>query len=150
MQKFFFIRISGKYVKINFQEIIYLEGKGNYIRIVTEHRFYMVLITMKQMEQMLPANLFRRIHKSYIVSLDKVMQFNSDTVSLKNKELPLGEHYRYELIKSVVIAGESMMEPLTISMSYSSAKAFVGQNFSHKQLVLVAGGVSTPPFKKSQ
>lgn len=91
MKKYFFVRMDGRYVKINFHDIIYMEGRRNYIRIVTENNFYMVLITMKQMEQMLPAALFRRIHKSFIVSMDKVMEFDSETVYLKNKELPIGK-----------------------------------------------------------
>jgi hypothetical protein len=56
-----------------------------------------------KMEYLLPTLLFRRIHKSYIVSLDKVMEFDKEMVLLKGKELPVGHAYRNELEKAFLI-----------------------------------------------
>lgn len=121
------MRTNGRYVKINFYDIIYLEGRRNYIRIVTENDFYMVLITMKQIEELLPVTLFRRIHKSYIVSMDKVLEFDSGAVYLKNKQLPIGENYRQCLEDSVLIAKNESKSPLrTITMEYVSKKLIAG------------------------
>lgn len=117
MQKFFFIRTNGKYVKINFHEILFVEGCKNYIKIVTEFKSYLVLITMKRMEQLLPSNLFTRIHKSYIVSLDKIVEFDTEKVCLKEKQLPIGTQYRGSLEKTVVIANYSLTETM-IAESY--------------------------------
>lgn len=127
MKKYFFVRMDGRYVKINFHDIIYMEGRRNYIRIVTENNFYMVLITMKQMEQMLPAALFRRIHKSFIVSMDKVMEFDSETVYLKNKELPIGKNYWQAFENSVIIAkSDNKTTMLSIAIDYNSRKLIAG------------------------
>ena len=127
MKKYFFIRTNGRYVRINFQDIIYLEGRRNYIRIVTESGFYMTLITMKQIEQLLPAALFRRIHKSYIVSMDRVVEFDSDTVYLKNKQLPIGENYRQAFENSLLIAkSEYKTSLMSMRVEYRSRKLVAG------------------------
>lgn len=107
MKNNFFIRVEGKYQRVIFNEILYLEGRRNYIKIVTQREFYMVLLTMLRMEELLPASHFLRIHKSYIVSLDKVQAFDSKTVSLENIELPLGDKYKQKLEKAVLIASNT-------------------------------------------
>ena len=108
MQNFFFIRMDGKYVKLCFNEILYAEGSKNYTKIITESRQYLVLITMKRLEQLLPVGLFARIHKSFIVSLEKIVQFNKENVWLKDKELPVGNLYRSGLEKSVIIFDDAV------------------------------------------
>ena len=78
MKKYFFIRTDGKYVKLCFNEILYAEGSRNYTKIFTETKQYLVLITMKRLEQFLPDNLFVRIHKSFIISLEKSVLIVND------------------------------------------------------------------------
>ena len=127
MQKYFFIKANSRYIKIEFQEILYVEGCKNYIKIVTEKKNYLVLITMKRMEQLLPASVFKRIHKSYIVSLDWINEFDGDTVYLKDKKLPIGHLYKEVLEKSVLIAqGEVSAEVLEMPFQYLPQKAYAG------------------------
>lgn len=102
MNKYFFIREGGRYVKINFHEILYLEGRSNYVRIVTSARVFMALITMKKLEMFLPGSMFCRIHKSFIVSKDHIIEFDSTKVQLHNINLPIGEVYWRRLLKSVL------------------------------------------------
>ena len=106
MKKYFFIKTDGKYVRLCFSEILYAEGSRNYTKIFTETKKYMVLITMKRLEQSLPTSLFTRIHKSFIVSLEKIVQFDKERVWLQDKELPVGHQYRNELEKSVLIIND--------------------------------------------
>jgi DNA-binding LytR/AlgR family response regulator len=68
MQNFFFIRFNGKYVRLLFSDINYVAASKNYIKIVTDKKIWLVLISLKRIEQVLPCGLFRRIHKSFIVS----------------------------------------------------------------------------------
>ena len=67
MEKYFFIKTDRKYIKLCFSEILYVEGSRNYTKIFTETKQYLVLITMKRLNQFLPTSLFVRIHKSFIV-----------------------------------------------------------------------------------
>ncbi|MDZ4807662.1 MAG: LytTR family DNA-binding domain-containing protein [Bacteroidota bacterium] len=127
MQKYFFIKTDGKYVKLCFNEILYVEGCKNYLKIVTEKKSYLALLTMKRMEQLLPATIFKRVHKSYIVSLDRIIEFDGNTVYLKDKELPIGHMYKEILEKSVLIAqGEVNAEVLAVPFHYLSQKAYAG------------------------
>ena len=118
MQKYFFIKEKGRYLKIPFNEIVFVEGCGNYIKIVTENKTYLLLIAMKRMEQLLPAFLFKRIHRSYIVSLDKITGFDSDCVYLKDKELPIGQLYKGELEKAVMIINDTVTEEFSADQVY--------------------------------
>ena len=107
MEKYFFIKTDRKYIKLCFSEILYVEGSRNYTKIFTETKQYLVLITMKRLNQFLPTSLFVRIHKSFIVSLEKIVQFDKETVWLQDKELPVGHQYRNELEKSVLIVNDA-------------------------------------------
>ena len=119
MQQYFFIRTNGKYLKINFQEILYIEGCRNYLKIATETKTHLVLLTMKRLEQLLPVSSFRRIHKSFIVSLDKIIEFDADTVYLKNKQLPIGQLYKGELEKAVLIVNDTVNDALLTNAYYT-------------------------------
>lgn len=122
MDQYFFIRVDKRYVKINFQDLLYIEADSNYIKLVTETTSLLVLFTMKRMEQLLPSN-FRRIHKSYIVSLDKINSFDTDKVYLAGKTLPLGNEYRSKLKKGILFANSVKTKP-----SYQLAKSKIYDN----------------------
>lgn len=107
MQKYFFIKADGKFTRISYDDIIFMEAAKNYTKIITVVKTYLVLLSLKKMEECLPTLLFRRIHRSYIVALDKVLEFDKEMVLLKNKELPVGNEYRNELEKAFVIITET-------------------------------------------
>jgi len=102
MLDYLFIREEGEYFKLNFSEIIYLESVKNYVRIITASQRRLILVTMKHVEDVLPKNLFCRIHRSYIVSLNYIKSFNSGHVCLPGKNLPISEQYRKELLERVI------------------------------------------------
>jgi DNA-binding LytR/AlgR family response regulator len=104
MNKNIFIRNGRKYQRIDSNEILYIEGRRNYLRIVTSLKFYMVLIPMKRLEELLPSSSFVRIHKSYIVAINKVNAFDHKSVSLENIDLPVGGVYKHALERLVAIA----------------------------------------------
>lgn len=103
VQSFFFIRHEGRNVKVDFQEILYIEARKNYTRLVMDNRpTMMVLITLKQWERVLPREVFRRIHRGYIVSIEKVQSFDNKFVYMGEK-LSIGEQYRGALPEAVTI-----------------------------------------------
>lgn len=127
MRHYFFARINGRYVKIHFRDILYVEGCKNYLKIITGKKSYLVLLAMKRMEQLLPASMFVRIHKSYIVSLEHVTEFERETVFLNDKSLPVGNQYRGVMERSVLLAQEEMMGGLmTLPLNFLTAKAVAG------------------------
>ncbi|HEY4150889.1 MAG TPA: LytTR family DNA-binding domain-containing protein [Chitinophagaceae bacterium] len=115
MQSFFFLRHNGKYMKIHFHEIVFVESCKNYVRIVTTSQTWLALLPIKQLEEHLPPELFCRVHRSYIVAIEHVMAFDHTTVYLKDVLIPVGDHYKGRLQNSVIIlAGESRSK-MTVS-----------------------------------
>ena len=93
---YLFVKADGKQVKINFSDLIYIEGLKDYIRIHTKTEKILVLETMKSFEEKLP-NHFKRIHRSYIINLDFLTSIDGNSVYLNQKILPIGETYRKEM-----------------------------------------------------
>ena len=93
---YFFIKSSGQQHKINFDEILYVESIKDYVSIKTENQEYIVLDTLKSLENQLPEN-FARVHKSFILNLDKIEKIDVRNVFLNSgKEIPIGETYKSE------------------------------------------------------
>lgn len=97
MNNFVFIKTDGKFTKLNFSDILYIEALNNYVSIVTSKKKYMILVTMKHVEKFLPINQFCRIHRSYIVSLHSIQEFDNCMVYMQQKTLPIGKEYKMAL-----------------------------------------------------
>ena len=97
----FFVKSSGQQHRINFDEILYVESIKDYVNIKTETQEYIVLDTLKSLENQLSAN-FTRIHKSFILNLDKVKSLNSKKVILISEhEISVGEMYKSNLLEKL-------------------------------------------------
>ncbi len=98
---YFFIKSSGQQHKINFDEILYVESIKDYVSIKTENQEYIVLDTLKSLENQLPEN-FARVHKSFILNLDKIEKIDVRNVFLNSgKEIPIGETYKSEFFQKL-------------------------------------------------
>jgi DNA-binding LytR/AlgR family response regulator len=99
---FFFVKADKKLVKVNFEDIIYIEGLKDYVIIRLFNGRVITLQTMKSLEDRLPQNRFRRIHRSYIVAMDKIAAIEGNMVEVLEKDkpklLPIGKNYRDELL----------------------------------------------------
>ncbi len=83
-----------KKVKILFSEIVYIESQREYIRIVTTKREYISKMSTHEIEALLPANGFKRIHRSYIVSISKIESYTAEIVEVNGVSIPIGRGYR--------------------------------------------------------
>jgi len=100
-EDFIFVKSNLKKRKVFLNELRYIEALGDYVKLVTEHDALVVLSTMKAFEALLPKERFLRIHKSYIVNLDKVERYNSKVIELDNEQLPLSRNRKTELIEAL-------------------------------------------------
>lgn len=90
-----FVRADRKHYKIMFDNILYVEGLKDYIRIHTKDEKIMVLENMKDLLEKLPPSRFIRIHRSYIIPTDKIKLIDGNQVQMQNREyLPIGETYK--------------------------------------------------------
>jgi len=94
-----FILVKNEYKMINLQvkDLIYIEGKGNYVSLFTTKSKILTLQTMKNLESFLLPYLFVRVHKSFLVSFHHVEAIDNNTIWIRNMEIPIGDSYRESL-----------------------------------------------------
>ena len=89
-----FVSVQKKKVKVLFSEILYIESQREYIRIVTTKGAYLSKMSTHEIEELLPPRLFKRIHRSFIVSVEKIDSYTADSVEVAGIALPVGRGYR--------------------------------------------------------
>jgi two-component system, LytTR family, response regulator len=94
-----FIKKNKGYTRINFGDINYLEALADYVQINTSEERFTVLSTMKSITNRLPTTQFLRVHRSYIVSLDKIDRLDDNMIMIGDKLIPVSRSYREQLLK---------------------------------------------------
>lgn len=101
---FIYFRSERKMIKVNYNDIVYIESMKDYIRVVRENdKPLLVKQSISSVEEFLPSDLFLRIHRSYIVSLLKITAFTNHDVEIGNYEIPIGRLYAQQAEKIVKI-----------------------------------------------
>jgi DNA-binding LytR/AlgR family response regulator len=96
-KEFVFIRDSGILKKINADDILYLEAMGDYVKVFTSQKFHIVHATLKSIEEKLPPQKFMRVHRSYIVALNKIDYIEEGVISINSTAIPVADAYRTAL-----------------------------------------------------
>jgi len=105
--KFIYIQDGKNIYKILYDDVLYFEGYGEYVKVITVNKNYMVRDSLSEFEHRFSTEYFIRIHKSYIVNIQKITGFNSIQVILKNIQLPIGRMYR-DKVMSVLTPSEGV------------------------------------------
>ncbi|WP_212003288.1 LytTR family DNA-binding domain-containing protein [Chitinophaga sp. HK235] len=98
---FFFIKCNNSYEKINYDDILYIEGSQNYVTINTRLGKFMTLATMKSVEEQLPPGRFMRIQKSFIVAVNKIQSLSGNEVTIGTYKIPVSKIYKEELMQLI-------------------------------------------------
>jgi len=98
-KEFVFVKDSGILKKLNLDDILYLEAMGDYVKVHTPQKFHVLHSTLKSIEEKLPLNRFLRIHRSYIVSIQKIDFIQDGIISIGKSTIPVAETYRSVLNK---------------------------------------------------
>lgn len=99
--EFIFVKTEHKIQRIDYDDVYYIEGLKDYISIYTSNERIITLQNMKKMEETLPEERFIRVHKSYIVALEKIESIERGRISLKEKLIPIGDTYRESFFKRI-------------------------------------------------
>ena len=91
---YLFLNVQKKKVKILFSEIVFIESQREYIKIVTTKNEYISKMSTHEIEDLLPANLFRRIHRSFIISISKIESYTAESIDVNGISIPIGRGYR--------------------------------------------------------
>jgi DNA-binding LytR/AlgR family response regulator len=91
---YLFVKHEHKLVKIDFDAILYVEAMQNFVTIHTNTKSYLITQTMKAMEEALPAHLFTRVHRSYIIAMKSVTAVFGNTIEMETTQIPIGSNFR--------------------------------------------------------
>jgi DNA-binding LytR/AlgR family response regulator len=91
---YMYFRVNRDLVKVFLNDILYIESIKDYVRIVADTQQYVTYQRISYMEEKLPADKFLRIHKSFIVALERIGSYNVDSVSVGGHALPVGRNYK--------------------------------------------------------
>ena len=91
---FVFINVQKKKVKILFSEIVYIESQREYIKITTTQSEYISKMSTHEIEAILPVHLFKRVHRSFIVSIRRIESYTAEAIEINGVSIPIGKGYR--------------------------------------------------------
>ena len=98
-QQFVFVKDNGVLKKLNVEDILYLEAMGDYVKVHTAQKFHVLHSTLKSIEEKLPLAKFVRVHRSYIVALQKIDFIQDGVISIGKASIPVAETYKSTLNK---------------------------------------------------
>lgn len=98
---YLFVRSDYKLMKIKLNEILYIEGLGDYVKIYTGENPILTQMSMKALEEKLPSAQFIRVHHSYIVAFSKIDYIQKQQLGIANHEIPVSDHYRDQLFRII-------------------------------------------------
>ena len=98
---FIFIKDNGALKKINIDDILFLEAMGDYVKVHTPQKFHVVHSTLKAIEEKLPDDKFARVHRSYIVALNKIDYIQESVIYINKTSIPIADTYRTLLNKKL-------------------------------------------------
>ncbi len=93
-----FINVNKRLIKIDFDDIDFIEASGDYVRINTEDKKHLVHSTMKNVESKLPSNQFFKVHRSYIINLNKIIDIEDNTALIGKNVIPISQAKKSELM----------------------------------------------------
>lgn len=95
---------KNKFLKIDYNDVLYIEGLKNYVSIFTASQRLVIYQSLRDLIEQLPQPPFYRVHKSYIVSLDKIRMIDGHVLYIGEQAIPIGETYRdvfFKLIREI-------------------------------------------------
>lgn len=92
-----FIKVDKKMMKINIEEILFIEGMKEYIKVVTPDKTYITHKSLTSLSEELPSDRFLRIHKSYVIALNKVKSIEGNRIQIQSYTIPIGRNYSKEV-----------------------------------------------------
>lgn len=101
-QDFMFVRAEYENIKMNFSDILFIEGLKDYVKIyTTDNKFILTLISLIKLENLLSSKGFSRIHRSYIINIKHVKSIQKNKVLISDKRIPISESYKNAFFEKI-------------------------------------------------
>ncbi len=99
---FIFIRTNYSFTKIFFDDIIYIKAMENFVQVVTSNDTHTTLVSLKNMLSKLPNNIFKQVHRSYIINFSKIQSLEKNTLKIDRYEIPIGAAFKERIIDVLI------------------------------------------------
>jgi DNA-binding LytR/AlgR family response regulator len=96
-----FIKEGRLFIKVSFDDIVWIQQDRNYVEIHTSNRVHPVRSTLKDFTKHLPDKKFFQVHRSYIINVTHITAINSDVIKLRDKEIPISKNHKEELLSKI-------------------------------------------------
>src|SRR4029078_6646943 len=96
---FLYFRADRKMVKVFLDDILLIESLKDYIKVITKTKVIVSKQSISALEEMLPREAFIRVHRSYIIAINKIESYNTDSIEIAKKEIPIGRLFRHDVSK---------------------------------------------------
>ncbi len=96
-----YIKENRENVRVELNAILYIESIKNHIKIVTEKRTYLTMVSIGDMETKVPSAIFIRIHRSFIVNLNAIQNYTNSYIVINKKSFPIGNNYKEKVLKNL-------------------------------------------------
>ena len=106
-QSYLYFRVDRKMVKVFLHDILYIEGFSDYVKIITPSKTLITKQLISALEESLPKDIFIRIHRSFIISINKINSYNADIIHVGNAELPIGRLFKQNVIRKLQLKSNS-------------------------------------------
>lgn len=98
----FFIKCDGQIEKVFYNDLVYAEAMLNYVMLFTNSKKMMVYVTIKSLEEQLPADIFIKVHKSFIVNINKIKSIEGNILDIGNEKITISQSLREKVINEIV------------------------------------------------
>lgn len=96
-----FVKVDSLLINLDFDEILWVEAYGDYVKIITKEKTHTIYSKLKVIEERLPSSSFFRVHRSYIVNLNKIDNIDHTNLQIDTKIIPISNSYKDSLIKKI-------------------------------------------------
>ncbi|MFN8345308.1 MAG: LytTR family DNA-binding domain-containing protein [Spirosomataceae bacterium] len=96
-----FVKEEGRYIRLAYQDILYIENVGDYAKIKTHQGSHVIYTTMKTLEEKLPTSIFFRVHRSFIINLSKIVDIEESNLVVDDKVIPISRANKPELMERI-------------------------------------------------
>jgi DNA-binding LytR/AlgR family response regulator len=108
---FLYFRVDRRMVKVFLNDILFFESYRDYLKIFTTGKPLLTKQPLSNLEELLPSYAFLRIHRSYIVALNKIESFNAESVEINKLQLPIGRMYKHDVLKTLNATSANSQKP---------------------------------------
>jgi len=98
-----FIKSDGKLVRLNNDDILYIESMGDYVKFITADKKYVTHNTIKNLEEKVNRQVFMKVHRSYIININKIDDIRENDLFIKGNEIPVSKAHKPEVLKRLNI-----------------------------------------------